>query len=223
MTPSEFKQIKELRQIDDQGISPDIKVLLETETESVYAVLSQIRSWVLSEVENSLTPVGAPIFWPNDQIPQGYAKINDGFSFNVIQYPQLALAWPSGNIPPHKGLVIECTADGETTGNVLSGEIKSHRHASVQKKINLNGAFKANTNSELDLPVRSGDDGSQIVSPAWCGDSINLGNTAKASVQTIVDVNVSFQDVDVTTETKETGSTRNTVDRINYNVIVRLA
>lgn len=43
-TPEEFKAIKELRQIDDQGISPDLLMLFESETESLKVLLSQLAS-----------------------------------------------------------------------------------------------------------------------------------------------------------------------------------
>lgn len=233
MTPSEFKQLKDLRLVDDQGLKSEMLMLLEADTESVSVLLSQLKSYILGDIENSLNPVGSPIPWPNDNIPTGYAKINNGLTFDIIKFPRTALAWPSGVIPPHKGLVIECTADGAVTGKTETGEIKEHAHAAEIKKISLSGRFGSDKSSvtgsaTLDIPVRSGDDSNQVVSPAWCGDIINKGSRATATINTsdlsvTTSTNVSFNNVDVTPQINNTGISRNTVDRINYNMIVRLA
>ncbi|EMF1426677.1 tail fiber protein, partial [Escherichia coli] len=43
-------------------------------------------------------PVGAPIPWPSDVVPTGYA-IMQGQTFDKSAYPKLAVAYPSGVIP----------------------------------------------------------------------------------------------------------------------------
>ncbi|EHC6745417.1 hypothetical protein JS001_002465 [Salmonella enterica subsp. enterica] len=43
-------------------------------------------------------PVGAPIAWPSDATPAGYALMQ-GQSFDKSAYPLLAIAYPSGIIP----------------------------------------------------------------------------------------------------------------------------
>ncbi|EIH7410586.1 phage tail protein, partial [Escherichia coli] len=43
-------------------------------------------------------PVGAPIPWPSDTVPSGYALMQ-GQTFDKSAYPKLAVAYPSGVIP----------------------------------------------------------------------------------------------------------------------------
>ncbi len=43
-------------------------------------------------------PVGAPIPWPSDTVPSGYALMQ-GQTFDKSAYPKLAAAYPSGVIP----------------------------------------------------------------------------------------------------------------------------
>ena len=75
-TPSEFKAIKELRQIDDQGISGDLLMLLESEGESLKVFLSQLSSYITKPLEDELIPPGVPQYWPGDAPPDGFAFIN---------------------------------------------------------------------------------------------------------------------------------------------------
>lgn len=228
MTPTEFKQLKDLRLVDDQGLKPEMLILLEADTESVSVLLSQLKSYILGDIENSLNPVGSPIPWPNDNIPTGYAKINDGITFDIVKFPRTALAWPSGIIPPHKGLVIECTADGAVTATTEQGEIKAHSHTGVKTTINtkhthtgratggdhehgligIGTAIKQSGNSDMSAITNNGPQ----------------RKTAKSGSLTLsVQTNESGGEFDVTNNVNSTGIPRNTVDRINYNMIVRLA
>ncbi|ECW0331607.1 tail fiber protein [Salmonella enterica subsp. enterica] len=73
-------------------------------------------------------PVGAPIAWPSDTTPAGYALMQ-GQSFDKSAYPLLAIAYPSGVIPDMRGWTIKGKpASGRA---VLSQEMdgnKSHSH-----------------------------------------------------------------------------------------------
>ncbi|ELL0667159.1 phage tail protein [Salmonella enterica] len=73
-------------------------------------------------------PVGAPIAWPSDATPAGYALMQ-GQSFDKSAYPLLAIAYPSGVIPDMRSWTIKGKpASGRA---VLSQEMdgnKSHSH-----------------------------------------------------------------------------------------------
>ncbi|EJA5741214.1 tail fiber protein, partial [Salmonella enterica] len=73
-------------------------------------------------------PVGAPIAWPSDATPAGYALMQ-GQTFDKNVYPLLAIAYPSGVIPDMRGWTIKGKpASGR---EVLSQELdgnKSHSH-----------------------------------------------------------------------------------------------
>ncbi|HBA4416209.1 TPA: phage tail protein, partial [Escherichia coli] len=51
-------------------------------------------------------PVGAPIPWPSDTVPSGYA-VMQGQTFDKSAYPKLAAAYPSGVIPDMRGWTIK--------------------------------------------------------------------------------------------------------------------
>ncbi|EIH7438034.1 tail fiber protein, partial [Escherichia coli] len=73
-------------------------------------------------------PVGAPIPWPSDTVPSGYALMQ-GQTFDKSAYPKLAAAYPSGVIPDMRGWTIKGKPGSGRA--VLSQEqdgIKSHTH-----------------------------------------------------------------------------------------------
>ncbi|HBL9227332.1 TPA: prophage tail fiber N-terminal domain-containing protein, partial [Escherichia coli] len=51
-------------------------------------------------------PPGAPIPWPSDTVPSGYALMQ-GQTFDKSAYPKLAAAYPSGVIPDMRGWMIK--------------------------------------------------------------------------------------------------------------------
>ncbi|WP_411791368.1 phage tail protein [Escherichia coli] len=82
-------------------------------------------------------PVGAPIPWPSDTVPSGYALMQ-GQTFDKSAYPKLAVAYPSGVIPDMRGWTIK----GKPTSGraVLSQEqdgIKSHTHSASASSTDL--------------------------------------------------------------------------------------
>lgn len=231
-TPAEFKAIKDLRQIDDQGISPDLLMLFESDTESLKVLLSQIASYIRKPLEDELIPPGVPQYWPGDTPPDGFAFINNGLTFNTVTYPKLALAWPTGVIPPHKGLVIECTADGAATGNTEQGDIKSHNHigtvqnrnlGTVQTEFGGNHKHKASDDPSQDdggFIVKIGTDGGEAYSGVG-GSNVWLKDSTGEAGEHIHDLVLGEHDHGISIDNK--GIARNTVDRINYNLMVRLA
>ena len=82
-------------------------------------------------------PVGAPIPWPSDTVPSGYA-IMAGQSFDKAAYPLLAVAYPSGVIPDMRSWTIKGKpASGRA---VLSQEldgVKSHNHSASATSTDL--------------------------------------------------------------------------------------
>lgn len=72
-------------------------------------------------------PVGAPIPWPSDTIPAGYALMQ-GQSFDKSAYPLLALAYPSGIIPDLRRLVIKGAGNGRSALSYEADGNKRHTH-----------------------------------------------------------------------------------------------
>ncbi|EIR2334502.1 phage tail-collar fiber domain-containing protein [Escherichia coli] len=82
-------------------------------------------------------PVGAPIPWPSDTVPSGYALMQ-GQTFDKSAYPKLAVAYPSGVIPDMRGWTIKGKPGSGRA--VLSQEqdgIKSHTHSASVSSTDL--------------------------------------------------------------------------------------
>ncbi|EFO5406512.1 tail fiber protein [Salmonella enterica] len=72
-------------------------------------------------------PVGAPIPWPSDTIPAGYALMQ-GQTFDKSAYPLLALAYTSGIIPDLRRLVIKGAGNGRSALSYEADGNKRHTH-----------------------------------------------------------------------------------------------
>ena len=96
-------------------------------------------------------PVGAPIPWPSDTVPSGYALMQ-GQTFNKSAYPKLAAAYPSGVIPDMRGWTIKGKPASDRA--VLSQEqdgIKSHTHSASVSSTDLG----TKTTSSFDYGTKS--------------------------------------------------------------------
>ncbi|EHF7610386.1 phage tail protein [Salmonella enterica] len=96
-----------------------------------------VKNLGLAETIQNLYPVGAPIPWPSDNIPAGYA-IMQGQTFDKSAYPLLAIAYPSGVILDMRGWTIKGKpASGRA---VLSQEMdgnKRHSHSARAQDTDL--------------------------------------------------------------------------------------
>ncbi|EEW0950323.1 prophage tail fiber N-terminal domain-containing protein [Escherichia coli] len=96
-------------------------------------------------------PVGAPIPWPSDTVPSGYALMQ-GQTFDKSAYPKLAAAYPSGVIPDMRGWMIKGKPASDRA--VLSQEqdgIKSHTHSASASSTDLG----TKTTSSFDYGTKS--------------------------------------------------------------------
>ncbi|HGV3550762.1 TPA: phage terminase large subunit family protein [Escherichia coli] len=82
-------------------------------------------------------PVGAPIPWPSDTVPSGYALMQ-GQTFDKSAYPKLAIAYPSGVIPDMRGWTIKGKpASGRAVLSQEQDGIKSHTHSASASNTDL--------------------------------------------------------------------------------------
>ncbi|EMZ7853615.1 phage tail protein [Escherichia coli] len=82
-------------------------------------------------------PVGAPIPWPSDTVPSGYALMQ-GQTFDKSAYPKLAAAYPSGVIPDMRGWTIKGKpASGRAVLSQEQDSIKSHTHSASASSTDL--------------------------------------------------------------------------------------
>ncbi|ECF3330583.1 tail fiber protein [Salmonella enterica subsp. enterica serovar Nima] len=125
-----------------------LEVYSKTESDENYMAKSQngadipdkplfVKNLGLAETIQNLYPVGAPVPWPSDTIPAGYALMQ-GQMFDKSAYPLLAIAYPSGVIPDMRGWTIK----GKPISGraVLSQEMdgnKSHSHTARAQDTDL--------------------------------------------------------------------------------------
>ncbi|EET8865195.1 tail fiber protein, partial [Escherichia coli] len=96
-------------------------------------------------------PPGAPIPWPSDTVPSGYALMQ-GQTFDKSAYPKLAAAYPSGVIPDMRGWTIKGKpASGRAVLSQEQDGIKSHTHSASASNTDL----RTKTTSSFDYGTKT--------------------------------------------------------------------
>ncbi|PAX79994.1 phage tail protein [Citrobacter sp. TSA-1] len=123
-----------------------LMVLRSAGITQVYRVYSGSRSYSRSKYStqpwttwtpDDAFPVGAPVPWPSDATPPGFALMQ-GQSFNKSTYPLLAMAYPSGVIPDMRGQTIKGKpASGRAVLSQEQDGIKSHNHSATAANTDL--------------------------------------------------------------------------------------
>lgn len=125
-----------------------LDVYSKTESNESYMAKSQngadipnkplfVQNLGLTETIQNLFPVGAPIPWPSDNIPAGYALMQ-GQAFDASAYPLLAQAYPSGIIPDLRGWTIKGKpASGRAVLSQEMDGVKSHTHSASVSSTDL--------------------------------------------------------------------------------------
>lgn len=81
-------------------------------------------------------PIGAPIPWPTDTPPEGYA-IMEGQTFDAGLYPKLAAVYPSGTLPDMRGQTIKGKPSGRAVLSTEADGVKSHSHSASASNTDL--------------------------------------------------------------------------------------
>ena len=81
-------------------------------------------------------PIGAPIPWPTDTPPEGYA-IMEGQTFDTGLYPKLAAVYPSGSLPDMRGQTIKGKPSGRAVLSTEADGVKSHSHSASASNTDL--------------------------------------------------------------------------------------
>ncbi len=190
-------------------------------------------------------PPGAPIPWPSDTVPSGYALMQ-GQIFDKSAYPKLAAAYPSGVIPDMRGWTIK----GKPTSGraVLSQEqdgIKSHTHSASASSTDLG----TKTTSSFDYGTKSTNNTgahthnfaynntSAYAETPGTGGGMHATNTSKTASNRVLSAGAHTHTVAIGAHTHTLaigshthtitiaayGNAENTVKNIAFNYIVRLA
>lgn len=129
-----------------EKLAGSLEVYKNAGVTQVYRVYNSSRCYSRSKyadgawtpwVPQDTFPVGAPIPWPSDAIPTGYALMQ-GQTFDKTVYPLLASAYPSGKIPDMRGWTIKGKpASGRAVLSQEQDGIKSHNHTASAANTDL--------------------------------------------------------------------------------------
>ncbi|EEI1440377.1 tail fiber protein [Salmonella enterica] len=132
-------QKNNLSDLQNKGTARDnLQVYSQEQTDIKYLAKDQnggdipdkplfVQNLGLAEAIQNLFPVGAPIPWPSDTIPAGYALMQ-GQMFDKSAYPLLAQAYTSGIIPDLRRLVIKGAGNGRSPLSYEADGNKRHAH-----------------------------------------------------------------------------------------------
>ncbi|HDW0506207.1 TPA: phage tail protein, partial [Escherichia coli] len=113
-----------------------LMVLRSAGVTQIYRVYNSSRSYTRSKYSTQAWtpwmpedsyPVGAPIPWPSDVTPTGYALMQ-GQPFDKAVYPLLAIAYPAGVIPDMRGQTIKGKPNGRAALSYEQDGVISHTH-----------------------------------------------------------------------------------------------
>ncbi|ANQ01720.1 tail fiber protein [Escherichia coli] len=130
---------------------------------------------------HELYPVGAPIPWPSDTVPSGYALMQ-GQTFDKSAYPKLAAAYPSGVIPDMRGWTIKGKpASGRAVLSQEQDGIKSHTHSASVSSTDLGTKttssfdYGTKTTSLFDYGTKTTSNAGSHTHPIPTSDGANQG------------------------------------------------
>lgn len=109
----------------------------------------------IADIEH-LFPVGIPQPWPLATPPQGWLKCN-GAPFDKAEYPKLAVAYPSGNLPDLRGEFIRGWDDGrgaDPNRDLLSAQGDAIRNISAT--LDNSGLFMTGDSPAVSGAFRTG-------------------------------------------------------------------
>ncbi|EFN9632350.1 tail fiber protein [Escherichia coli] len=190
-------------------------------------------------------PVGAPIPWPSDTVPSGYALMQ-GQTFDKSAYPKLAAAYPSGLIPDMRSWTIKGKpASGRAVLSQEQDGIKSHTHSASASSTDLG----TKTTSSFDYGTKSTNNTgahthnfaynntSAYAETPGTGGGMHATNTSKTASNRVLSAGAHTHTVAIGAHTHTLaigshthtitiaayGNAENTVKNIAFNYIVRLA
>ncbi|EEC0576203.1 hypothetical protein GOE70_07660 [Salmonella enterica] len=192
----------------------------------------------LSGVVANLYPVGAPIPWPSDVLPDGGYAFMYGQAFDKSAYPLLARVYPSGIIPDMRGWTIKGKPAGRA---VLSQEMdgnKAHGHTARALETDLGTKTTSHFDYGTKTTSEGGEHAHEFGARVWSywGDSNHLslhvgsGEWTKAGGRHVHTINIGGHVHTVwigphghVVIVDQDGNPETTVKNIAFNYIVRLA
>lgn len=172
-------------------------------------------------LQSETTPAGVPMPWPTNVAPPGHALMV-GQSFNKVTYPQLAAVYPTGVFPDLRGRTILGKPDDRQPLVTAEGEVKYHGHTGEVGGTDLGAPQTTPGGSHrhragMNAP---GDVWSTMITGTDNDGRYNLGYTDWDGDH-VHSISLGWHGHSLRIDAY--GATKNTVDNIAFNYIVRLA
>ncbi|HAE0234218.1 TPA_asm: phage tail protein [Salmonella enterica subsp. enterica serovar Enteritidis str. P125109] len=212
----------------------------DSDSEGMAATPKAIKtlSGEIKKLQRISRPVGEPIAWPSEVLPDDSYAFMLGQAFDKSAYPLLARAYPSGIIPDMRGWTIKGKPAGRA---VLSQEMdgnKAHGHTARALETDLG----TKTTSHFDYGTKTTSEGGEHAHEfggrvwSYWGDSNHLslhvgsGEWTKAGGRHVHTINIGGHVHTVwigphghVVIVDQDGNPETTVKNIAFNYIVRLA
>ncbi len=167
-------------------------------------------------------PTGAPLPWPTDVAPEGFA-IMKGQAFDTETFTKTANAYPSGILPDMRGMTVKGVKDDEAVLAFESDGVKSHGHPNSSVTSANLGTKYTSTNGNHNHYTRGGYQGGYT-------NSYHNADAAGGSHGNVLYTNTAgnhSHSVAIGSHAHGViiaafGETENTVKNIKFNWIVRL-
>ncbi|EAB9752230.1 phage tail protein [Salmonella enterica subsp. salamae] len=212
----------------------------DSDSEGMAATPKAIKtlSGEIKKLQRISRPVGEPIAWPSEVLPDDSYAFMLGQSFDKSAYPLLARAYPSGIIPDMRGWTIKGKPAGRA---VLSQEMdgnKAHGHTARALETDLGTKTTSHFDYGTKTTSEGGEHAHEFGARVWSfwGDSNHLslhvgsGEWTKAGGRHVHTINIGGHVHTVwigphghVVIVDQDGNPETTVKNIAFNYIVRLA
>ncbi|STO57635.1 phage tail protein [Grimontia hollisae] len=172
-------------------------------------------------IQLTALPIGSPLPWMTDIAPEGWA-IMKGQAFDTDLYPETAAIYPGGILPDMRGRGLIGKEDGESVGSFAEGQVKEHGHpGSLVSSTDL-GRRYTNTTGNHEHTNRGGHNfgGGHKVQETVNSSGRNFsGTNAAGNHHHFTDMGPHAHILSIALF----GASKNTIDHLKCNWIVRLA
>lgn len=171
--------------VDNQIIQ--VKAYVDQQLAAHVAAADPHAQYLLESDIDKYIPVGLPLPWPQATPPGGWLKCN-GATFDKVQFPKLATAYPSGVLPDLRGEFLRGWDDGRGV-DVGRGLLTSQKGSSVRSAA---GPTASSTGNPANIWNATTEEWDSIISQALWGSITATTQVPNGSIGTARPRNIAY-------------------------------
>lgn len=171
--------------VDNQIIQ--VKAYVDQQLAAHLAAADPHAQYLLESDIDKYIPVGLPLPWPQATPPGGWLKCN-GATFDKVQFPKLATAYPSGILPDLRGEFLRGWDDGRGV-DVGRGLLTSQKGSSVRSAA---GSTASSTSNPANIWNATTEEWDSIISQALWGSITATTQVPNGSIGTARPRNIAY-------------------------------